>query len=143
MSSPHVRSDKMEKIGITVTMDYCFMNGKEDEDPSLPGVLIVWDDNYECLCALPVEREGPVDWVVKCIVDKLEIKSDQEPAMLASKTAAAAKRSGLTTPWTRQCGSPSATGRWNRQSVDGRDNFEHRKATTRTTWARSCRWHTH
>ena len=49
VSSPQVRPDKKETIGITVSMDYCFLNGEEDEDPSLPGVLIVWDDNYECL----------------------------------------------------------------------------------------------
>lgn len=48
------------------------MNGEEDEDPSLPGVLIIWDDNYECLWALPVESNGPVDWVVNWIVDKLD-----------------------------------------------------------------------
>ena len=39
-------------------MGYCFMNGEEDEDPSLPGVLIVWDDNYECLWALPAKAQS-------------------------------------------------------------------------------------
>ena len=34
-------------------------------------VLIVWDDNYDCLWALPVEYNGPVDWVVKWVVDEL------------------------------------------------------------------------
>ena len=108
VSAPHPKPDKKEKIGITVSMDYCFMNGEEDEDPSLPGVLIIWDDNYECLWALPVESKGPVDWVVKWIVDKLDeigyrgvaitLKSDQEPAIIALKRAVAAKRSGVTTP---------------------------------------------
>ena len=72
VSSPHVRPDKKEKIGITISMDYCFMNGEEDDDPSLPGVLIIWDDNHECLWALPVEKKGPVEWVVKWIVEKLD-----------------------------------------------------------------------
>ena len=50
---------------------------------------------------MPVERKGPVYWVVKWIVDKLDEvgyrgeaitdKSDQGPAILALKTAVAAK----------------------------------------------------
>jgi len=42
VSSPHVKAEKKEKIGITISIDYCFMNGEEDDDPSLPGVLIMW-----------------------------------------------------------------------------------------------------
>ena len=55
-----------------------------------------------------MERKGPVDWFVKWIVDKLDevefrgeaitVKSDQKPAILAPKTAVAAKRIGATTP---------------------------------------------
>ena len=57
----------------------------------------MWDDNHECLWALPVENKGTIDWVVKYVVDKLDdigyrgvaisIKSDQEPAIVALKTA--------------------------------------------------------
>ena len=71
----------------------------------MPGVLIVWDDNYGCLWVLPVEHNGPVDWDVRWIVDKLDeigyrgvaitLKSDQEPAILALKKAVAAKRTGV------------------------------------------------
>ena len=64
MSTPHARPDKKEKIGITLSMVYWFMNDEDDDNPSLPGVLIIWDDNHECLWALPVERKGPVEWVV-------------------------------------------------------------------------------
>ena len=84
------------------------MNGEEDDDPSLPGILMIWDENHECLWALPVERKGPVEWVVKWIVDKLDnvgyrgeaitIKSGQEPPILALKTVVAAKRAWVTTP---------------------------------------------
>lgn len=107
VSSPHQKPDKEEKIGVTVSMDYCFMNS-EEKDEDTPGVLVIWDDNYECLWALPVDHKGPVDWVVKWIVDKLDaigyrgspltLKSDQEPAITALKTAVAAKRVGVTTP---------------------------------------------
>ena len=57
---------------------------------------------------MPVDRKGPVEWAVKWIVDKLVnvgdrseaimMKSDQEPAILALKTAVAAKRIRTTTP---------------------------------------------
>ena len=72
---------------ITISLDDCCMNGKEDEDPDLPGGLIVWDANHECLWATPVDKKGQVDWVVKWIVEKLDhiryrgeaitLKSDQ------------------------------------------------------------------
>ena len=78
MSSPHPRPDKKEKIGITISMDYCSMNVEEDDDPSLPGILIIWDDNRECLWALPVDRKGPVDWVVKWIVHSPVRKSTRQ-----------------------------------------------------------------
>ena len=52
-----MRPDRKEKIGITISMDDCFMNGDEDDDPSLPGVLVIWNYNRECLWALPVERK--------------------------------------------------------------------------------------
>ena len=108
VSTPHRKGNKEEKIGITISIDYCFMTGEMDDDPDLPGVLMMWDDNHECLWALPVENKGAIDWVVKYVVDKLDdigyrgvaisIKSDQEPAIVALKTAIAAKRVGATTP---------------------------------------------
>ena len=97
VSSPHPRPERREKIGITISMDYCFMNGAEDDDPSLPGILMMWDDNHECLWELPVERKGLADWIVKWIVDKLDevgyrgeaitVKSDQEPSMLGTENS--------------------------------------------------------
>ena len=84
------------------------MNGEEDDDPNLPGILIIWDDNHECLRALLVDSKGPVEWVVNWIVDELDnvgyrgeaiaIKTDQEPAIMALMAAVAAKRVGTTTP---------------------------------------------
>ena len=70
--------------------------------------MIIWDDNHECLWALPVNKKDHVEWVVKWIVEKLDNvgyrceaitqKSDQEPAILALKIVVAAKRVGITTP---------------------------------------------
>ena len=108
VSTPHRQGKKEEKIGITISIDYCFMSGEMDAEEDLPGILIMWDDNHECLWALPVENKGVVEWAVKWIVEKLDdigyrgvpisIKSDQEPAIMALKTAIAAKRVGVTTP---------------------------------------------
>ena len=61
VSSPHPKPDGKEKIGITISLDYCFMSGEGDEDPDLPGMLIVWDDSHECLWATPVDKKGPTD----------------------------------------------------------------------------------
>ena len=55
-SSPHPAPDGREKIGITISLDYCFMADEEEE--GLPGVLVLWDDHRECLWALPVDRLG-------------------------------------------------------------------------------------
>ena len=108
VSTPHRKGKKEEKIGITISIDYCFMTGEADAEEDLPEILIVWDDNHECLWALPVEGKGVIEWVVKYVVEKLDeigyrgvplsIKSDQEPAIMALKTAIAAKRVGITTP---------------------------------------------
>ena len=46
VSAPHMKSDGKGKIGITISMDYCFMVDEEKED-DLPEVLVMWDDNYE------------------------------------------------------------------------------------------------
>ena len=71
------------------------MNGEEDDDPNLSGILTIRDDNHECLWALPVDGKGPVECVVKWIVDRLDnvvyrgetitIKSDQWPDVMALK----------------------------------------------------------
>ena len=55
-----------------------------------------------------MDRKGPVDWVVRWIVNKLDevgyrgeaitLKSDQERSIVALKTAVAASRLGATTP---------------------------------------------
>ena len=108
VSTPHRQGCREERMGITISLDYCFMNGEDEDEPDAPKILIMYDDHRECLWAIPVEQKGAVEWVVKFIVEKLDnigyrgvpitIKSDQEPAILALKNAIAARRSGTTTP---------------------------------------------
>ena len=44
VSTPHPKPDGKENIGITMRLDYCFMNGDVDEDRDPPGMLIIWDE---------------------------------------------------------------------------------------------------
>ena len=91
----------------TLSMDYCFMT-EEEKDEDICPTLIVYDDKAMSIWALPVENKGPVDYVVKWFVGKLEesgydgekvaIKSDQEVAILALKRAVIAARQGETVP---------------------------------------------
>ena len=59
VSSPHVRPDKKEKIGITIRMGFCFMNGEEDEVWSLPGVLLIWGWQPRMLVGIAGGEKGP------------------------------------------------------------------------------------
>ena len=71
ISSPHRSGDKDdEKLGITVSLDYCFMT-HEEKSEDVPPVLVMWDSNHEACWALPVEAKGPVDYVVQWCTDKL------------------------------------------------------------------------
>ena len=70
VSSPHVHGDAAEPIGITISLDYCFMGDESKE--GTPPVLIVWDDGHRAMWALPVSSKGPVEYVVSWLVKKLE-----------------------------------------------------------------------
>ena len=108
VSSPHRTDQEVEDLGVaTLSMDYCFMT-EEEKDEDICPTLIVYDDKAMSIWALPVENKGPVDYVVKWFVGKLEesgyggekvaIKSDQEVAILALKRAVIAARQGETVP---------------------------------------------
>ena len=99
-----VGGDK-EKLGVTISIDYCFFNPEDVEQDTTP-ILILYDDNLETIWAIPVETKGAVQFVVNWCVEILDvagysntditIKSDQEPAILALKSAIAANRTGVT-----------------------------------------------
>ena len=100
VSSPHKTSGETERIGITISIDDCFINDEVKE--GTPPVLVVWDDGHRALWALPVSKKGPIDYVVTWMLKKLEdagysgvkltMKSDQEPAVVALKRAVAIRR---------------------------------------------------
>ena len=95
------------ELGPTVSLDYCFMTADEEEE-DMRAILVGYDHQKSGFWALPVERKGAQEEVVKWIVDKIDeagyagmavtIKSDQEPAMIALKQAIAVRRKAETIP---------------------------------------------
>ena len=98
-----------EKLGVTVSLDYCFFGeeGEEKtEDRDMPKILVMHDDSADAIWAMQVERKGATDEVVTWIVNKLEetghggdhitLKSDQEESIMAVKRAVAARRPAQT-----------------------------------------------
>ena len=106
VSSPHISGPAGDRIGITISMDYCFMG--EEATEGTPPVLIAWDDGHRALWALPVDHKGAEEYVVNWLVRKIDeagysgvpltIKTDQEPAIIALKRAVAIRRQAETTP---------------------------------------------
>ena len=92
-------------LGVTISIDYCFMIPEEAEQGTCP-ILIMYDDNLEAIWAMPVRSKGAVPFVVNWCVETLDVagysntditmKSDQGPAILAFKSAIAANRAGKT-----------------------------------------------
>ena len=92
-------------MGITISLDYCFMTTDEAEE-DMRAVLVAYDHSKSALWAIPVEHKGAQTEVVKWFADKCEesgyagvsvtLKSDQEPAMLSLKQATAISRKAVT-----------------------------------------------
>ena len=88
-------------------MDYDFMTAEEAEEEMQP-TLDVFDDDKESCWALGVEQKGVTEGIVKYVAgildqsgyrgQKLTMKSDQEPSILALKKAVAAERVGEIVP---------------------------------------------
>ena len=107
----HARKDpdpEDSRLGVTVSMDYCFLTHDAEGDLEAPKVLIMYDDCYDALWALQVERKGVLPEVVSWVLQKLEeagysgkhitLKSDQKENIMALKRAVMARRSAATTP---------------------------------------------
>ena len=107
MAQHVVQPSDRERLGITVHMDYAFMTAEEAEEEMQP-TLVIFDDDKESFWALGVEQKGVTEGIVKYVAgildqsgyqgQKLTMKSDQEPSILALKRAVAAERVGETVP---------------------------------------------
>ena len=88
-------------------MDYAFMVAEEIEEGMQP-TLVIYDDDKMSFWALGVEQKGVTEGIVKYVAgimdqsghqgQRLTVKSDQEPSILALKRAVAAERVGKTVP---------------------------------------------
>ena len=95
----------MEKIGVTVSMDYCFWVAEEVEDDMCP-ILVAYENVTKAMWVIAVEEKGADHVAVNWLADKLEhygysgtritIKSDQEKSIVACKKGIALKRESPT-----------------------------------------------
>ena len=88
-------------------MDYAFLGSEEIEEGMQP-TLVMFDDHKLSCWALAVRQKGATNAVVKYVAgildqsgyqgQRITMKSDQEPSIVALKTAVAAARVGETIP---------------------------------------------
>ena len=132
----------IEKLGATVSMDYCFWVPEEIEDDMCP-VLVAYEDTTKALWVLQVEEKGADHLAVNYIADKLEhygfsgcritIKSDQERSIMNCKRGIALKRKAPTalieSPIRESKSNGAVEGavrRWRNQFKTLRHHLEHR-----------------
>ena len=110
-------SDKHEHQVDTVAMDYVFL-GQEDQDDLTP-VLILKHSKSKAIFSHPVTCKGTMcEWVISRVVKDIEsvgirkviLKSDQEPAIIALKTAIISLREHETIPENSPVGESKANG---------------------------------
>ena len=86
-SKQHRTGDSTEEsIGVTISIDYCFMVPEESEE-GMDAILVGYDDKKKGLWAMSVEAKGPVQSSVDWLSSKIEnsgyngvsitLKSDQ------------------------------------------------------------------
>ena len=103
----HKRGDPTEEpIGVTVSIDYCFMTPEESEE-GMDAILVGYDDKKKGLWAMSVEAKGPVESSVEFLSSKIEnsgyngveitLKSDQGADIMQLKKAVSIKRQAETT----------------------------------------------
>jgi hypothetical protein len=114
-----VQPSDRERLGVTVHMDYAFMVPEEAEKDMQP-TLVIYDDDKKTMWALAVEQKGVTEGIVRYLVgaldqsgyqgQKLTMKTDQEPAILALKRAVSAERVGETVPIEAPVGASKSNG---------------------------------
>ena len=109
-SNQHATKDKdEERLGVTWNADYAFMGGEYNEqEEGMQASLVMYDDDKESFWAIGVNEKGATETMVKYGVgtielsgyngEKISFKSDQEPSIVALKSAIAATRVGETVP---------------------------------------------
>ena len=113
--APHLcKPSDREKIGITVHSDYVFLGPaeeeeeEEEEEEGRQPCLVVYDDDKNVFWAIGIKSMAVTQSIVKYYKDlldqsgyeeeKIMMKSDNEPRILALRRAVATARSGETVP---------------------------------------------
>ena len=94
-------------MGITVSCDYALMGAEEADEDMLPSLVIFVDDKG-AFWAIGMRTKTVTEQLVKYFKDildqsgyigeKITMKSEQEPSVVALKKAVAAARTGETVP---------------------------------------------
>ena len=100
--------DKDESSGSTVSLDYAFRQGTEDEDENLIHCLVTIDHKEYGICGFPVDQQGELNCAVDVAKGASEeagyggttvvLKSDQEQAIMGFKRGVAIARKADTVP---------------------------------------------
>ena len=109
-----------EKMGVTIHSDYAFL-GSEEAHADVQPSLVVYDDHKDAFWALGVKSKTVTESLVKYFKDVLDqsgyegqrisMKSDQEPSIVALKRAVSAARTGETVPIESPVRSSKSNGR--------------------------------
>ena len=67
----HAGNAEDEPLGVTVSIDYCFMVAEESEE-GMDAILVGYDNCKKGLWALSVEAKGPTDSSVEWLSSKIE-----------------------------------------------------------------------
>ena len=102
-----VKDEDRERLGVAWSADYAFMGSEESEEGMQP-TLVMYDDDKKSFWAMGVKQKGVSEQVVQYgvgVVDqsayrgeKITFKTDQEPSIVALKSAVSAARMGETVP---------------------------------------------
>ena len=104
----HTTEADKEKIGVTISVEYCFMTPLEKTEDTCP-MLVLYGNWLEACRALPVSNKGLVryviDWCVGILVEAgyrgkglLYLESDDEPSIVALKKGSGRHAQGGDTP---------------------------------------------
>ena len=109
-SNQHVQSkEEKARLGVTWNADSVLMSGGHNEgEHGMQPALVLYDDDRDSCWAVGVDAKGAIGATVQYgigtieqsgyIGEKLILKSDQEPSIVALKNATAAARVGETVP---------------------------------------------
>ena len=99
-------SDKTDAIGITISLDYCFVVPLERTADTCPVLVVYGNFSKSFLCVTGWRKKGAVkfvgDWMVekmdeaRCRGQRITLESDGEASILALEKAVAAARTWQT-----------------------------------------------